>query len=279
MQTVAGLSVLLFILVGTAVGVRMLALARRTGGRPERLMGLGLVLVCALGYPGSLFSGFGKGTIGEVSVPLWALASLLTQIGIASIWLFTGAVFRPGVPWARALIGAGVAAMIASYLGTGAVLLTAPADASCNDATRAWLLVGMVGYAGSFLWSAVEGLLQRRMALGGHRDAEDTGELPGHPCHAAFQPVATLFGDALRQFFHQSRLVGSDDRQYQMIHAEPLCRRVGESLGHPDGQREPVGMEEPSSQVRRRLGAENRRIRSSGSAGVARPTGLGNSRQ
>jgi hypothetical protein len=165
MQAVAGLSVLLFILVGTAVGVRMLALARRTGGRPERLMGLGLVLVCALGYPGSLFSGFGKGTIGEVSVPLWALASLLTQIGIGSIWLFTGAVFRPGVPWAPALISAGVAAMVASYLGTGYVLLTAPADASCTDSTRGWLLVGMLGYAGSFLWSAVEGLLQRRMAL------------------------------------------------------------------------------------------------------------------
>ena len=165
MQMLAGLSVLLFIVVGSAVGVRMLALARRTGGRPERLMGAGMVLICALGYPGSLLSGFGKGSVGEVVVPAWALSTCLTQLGIGSIWLFTGAVFRPGVPWARVLTGAGLGALVASYLGTGVVLLTAPEHVSCNAATRGWMLLGMVGYAGSFAWTAVEGLLQRRMAL------------------------------------------------------------------------------------------------------------------
>jgi hypothetical protein len=165
MQTLAGLSVLLFIVVGTAVGVRMLALARRTGGRPEWLMGAGLVLVCGLGYPGSLLSGFGQGSVGEVRLPVWAGSTLLTQTGIGSIWLFTGAVFRPGVGWARALTGLGLAALVASFLGTGHVLATAPDDASCTASTRHWLLLGMLGYAGSFLWSAVEGLLQRRMAL------------------------------------------------------------------------------------------------------------------
>jgi hypothetical protein len=165
MQTLAGLSVLLFVVMGTVVGIRMLALARRTGGRPELLMGLGLVLICALGYPGSLFSGFGRGSIGEVIVPLWTVSTSLTQVGIASIWLFTLAVFRPGVSWARGLTAAGIAVMVASSLGTLAVLLTAPDDAPCTESARGWLLVGMLGYAGSFLWTAVEGILQRRMAL------------------------------------------------------------------------------------------------------------------
>jgi hypothetical protein len=165
MQTLAGLSVLLFIVMGAAVGVRMIALARRTRGVPELCMGLGFTLICTVGYPGSLVTGFGRGTVGEVNVPLWALASLFTQAGIGSIWLFTAAVFRPGVGWARALCAAAFALMLTGFAGTLFVLLTAPADAPCTESARPWLMTGMLGYAGCFLWTAVEGMLQRRMAL------------------------------------------------------------------------------------------------------------------
>lgn len=165
MQIVAGLAVLLFIVLGSVVGVRMLALARRTGERPELLMGIGFTLICALGYPTSLLSGFGKGTIGEVSLAVWVGSTLCTQIGIGSIWLFTAAVFRPGERWARLLTGTGLALLVASFTGTGFVLTTAPASAPCNAATRGWLLLGMLGYTGSFAWTAAEGLLQHRMAM------------------------------------------------------------------------------------------------------------------
>ena len=72
MQTVAGICLLLFIVVSTLVGVRVLMLARRTRGRPELLMGAGMVLIGGVGYPSTILAGFG-GTVGAMNVPLGML--------------------------------------------------------------------------------------------------------------------------------------------------------------------------------------------------------------
>jgi hypothetical protein len=154
-----------FVLMGSAVGVRMLLLARRTGGTPERLMGLGFVLVCAVGYPMSFASGFGRGSVAEMRLPIWVVATLITQAGIGSIWLFTAEVFRPGVTWARLLTAAGIGALAVSFAGSVYAFATAPPEAGSIAVARPWLLVGMVGYAGSFFWSAIEGLRHHRMAV------------------------------------------------------------------------------------------------------------------
>ncbi|HME73184.1 MAG TPA: hypothetical protein VKM54_25445 [Myxococcota bacterium] len=45
MQALTGISLLLFVATTAIVGVRMLLLARRTGERPELLMGAGMALV------------------------------------------------------------------------------------------------------------------------------------------------------------------------------------------------------------------------------------------
>jgi hypothetical protein len=47
----------------------------------------------------------------------------------------------------------------------GRALAAAPPQLDSVAATRGWLLLCFVGYAGSFLWSAVESALQFRMAV------------------------------------------------------------------------------------------------------------------
>lgn len=171
MQAIAGFCMLLFVATVTLVGVRMLLLARRTHGSPELLMGAGMVLVGAVGFPGGLLSGFGRGSVESLSLPIWVGATLVTQIGILLIYAFTQQVFRPGVAWARAVVAAGAAFMLAGGIGAGAALAAAEPGASSQEVARDWLFVSIVGYASCFLWSAVEGLAhfrmaRRRMALG-----------------------------------------------------------------------------------------------------------------
>lgn len=164
MQIVLGFSLLLFVATTTIVGLRMLLLARRSGGRPELLMGAGMVLIGAVGYPGGVISGFGQASVGHVHFWIWALSSAATQIGIALIYAFTAQVFRPGVTWARGLTVAGCAFMVAGYILTIHALMTSSPRLASAVATRGPTLIGMVGYAGGFLWTAVEGFTHHRMA-------------------------------------------------------------------------------------------------------------------
>ncbi len=170
MQAIAGLFQLLFIVTVSVVGVRMLLLARRTHGRHELLIGAGMVLIGTIATPISVVSGFGK-TVGEMSLPLWLLGTFVTQVGIASIYAFTWQVFRPNDAWGRGIVVAGVLFMVVGTAVAAHALAAAPRDASAPLTARNGLFVGMVGYSGCFLWSAIEGLVQyanarKRMALG-----------------------------------------------------------------------------------------------------------------
>jgi hypothetical protein len=49
--------------------------------------------------------------------------------------------------------------------GAGRALAAAAPEVDSVAATRGWLLLCFVGYAGSFLWSAAESMLQFRMAV------------------------------------------------------------------------------------------------------------------
>jgi hypothetical protein len=155
---------LLYVLVITLVGVRMLLLARRTGGRPERLIAAGSLLVAAVGFPSSVASGFGK-PAGAVNVPLWVASELTTQVGLVLLYLFTQQVFRPGTAWAKAIVAAAGAVMLTGLAGAAHALAAADASVPSVVAVRGWLLTCMAGYAGCFAWSTAEALHQHRMAL------------------------------------------------------------------------------------------------------------------
>lgn len=165
MQALTGISLLLFVATTAIVGMRMLLLARRTGERPELLMGAGMALVGGVGYPGGIISRFGLGSVGEMSFPIWFFSTACTQLGIALIYAFTWQVFRPKATWAKALVVAGVGFMVAALGGMAHALATAPPGADSAVVTRGPIFIGMVGYAGCFLWTAFEGFHHHRMAL------------------------------------------------------------------------------------------------------------------
>jgi hypothetical protein len=162
--------ILLYVVVTTGVGVRMLLLARRTGGRPELLIGAGSVLVCGIGFPTSVASGFGK-PAGEVSAAFWVVSELCTQAGIVAFYLFTQQVFRPGVRWAQALVAGMAVWLPVGLAGAAQALAAAAPEVGSVAAVHGWLLWCLAGYGGVFVWSALEslrqhGMARRRLALG-----------------------------------------------------------------------------------------------------------------
>jgi hypothetical protein len=169
-QAIAGFCLILFILTVTVVGVRMLLLTRRTRGLHEFLMGLGMVLIGTLGFPASLASGFG-GPVGQMSIPIWFCSSLVTMTGLGLIYAFTWQAFRPREAWGKAIVVTGAAFMLTGLLVSLHGLLTAPPDAMSQLVARNGVFLGMAGYCGCFLWSAVEGFVhygnaRKRLALG-----------------------------------------------------------------------------------------------------------------
>lgn len=162
--------ILLYVVVLAGVGVRMLLLARRTRGRPELLIGAGSVLVCGIGFPTSVASGFGRAAA-EVDVAFWVASELCTQAGMVFLCAFTQQVFRPGVAWARALVAALALYLPVGLAGAANALSVAGPGVGSVPAVRGWLLWCLAGYGFTFAWSAVESLRQhamarRRLALG-----------------------------------------------------------------------------------------------------------------
>ena len=163
MQLAVSLCVLLYVATVTVVGVRMLLLARRTRRLPELAVGAGSVLICGVGFPASLASGFG-GLVEQVNLPLWVASELVTQVGVTLLYVFTLQVFRPGVRWAK-----GLTIFVASYLpvtlaAAGHALSVAAPGEHSVQVVRSELLLCFAGYGGCFVWSAAESLHHYRMA-------------------------------------------------------------------------------------------------------------------
>jgi hypothetical protein len=163
LQLAASLCALLYVATVTVVGVRMLLLARKTRRLPELVLGAGSVLICGVGFPASLASGFG-GLVGHVRVPLWVASEFVTQLGMVLLYVFTLQVFRPGVAWARALV-----ALVAVYLpialaAAWRALSLAGREEHSVQVVAGELLVCFAGYGGCFVWSALESFHQYRMA-------------------------------------------------------------------------------------------------------------------
>lgn len=79
----------------------------------------------------------------------------------------------------------------------------------------------------------VEGLAEGFLAVVGQGEAEDAGEFAAQAVHAAFEPVALVFGDQRGQTFHEAGAVTTDDGEDEGgLHAFVVSRRGG---GGKDG--------------------------------------------
>jgi len=171
MRILGILSLVAMALTGVVVGVRLLALGRRSGQQPELLMGLGLLLVAVVGGP---MAAIGR-TPALVATPLGdallGIGLLATQLGIALFAAFTCRVFRGDSLWATLLVVGIAGALGVEWLG----LLTASAQGRTMEEilphTRPWGIAIVATLGLVFAWTGVESLayyarLRRRLAIG-----------------------------------------------------------------------------------------------------------------
>lgn len=168
MQALSAAATLAFVVVSAVLGVRLLALARRTERMPELALGLAFFTVGALGYPLGLVA-----VVPDVPAQLaracFALSQVFTGVGSAAVYVFTCTVFRPDARWARWIVRAAACALAVQTAVSVARALTGdPARFAVPDAA---FTVRQAITAFSYAWTAFEalryrGLLLRRLALG-----------------------------------------------------------------------------------------------------------------
>lgn len=169
LEFLALLSAVAFVSVGAAVGVKLLLLARRTQGLPERIIGASLLMLSGVAWP-LLLVASGKAVSEPVMRAALAVASLVMGGSWAGMFLFTWTVFRPSERWARALALGGICVELAAG-GAGAYRAFALGDASALPGPSPSGLVILLGAETLYVWTAVESfryraLLRRRIPLG-----------------------------------------------------------------------------------------------------------------
>jgi len=131
------------------VGIRLLALSRRTRGRPERLL--------SLNYLSSGISYFLYELPGLLGHELpWVLitARILYTAGIVPLLLFTRDVFRSEARWANALVWS-----TALFLFSGVFVTTLKGDIEGLDFTSIWFWCDWIGYTAPYVWITAEALI------------------------------------------------------------------------------------------------------------------------
>lgn len=171
MIAVVAIAMLLFVGTCSAVGVRLLWLAKSGGGRPALLCGNGFCLISILGFPLGVLSGQGIAPVGEVLLPLTVVSLLANLLGISSFYIFNVSVFRPNALWAHTLAGAAIACMGMACVANVAALALAPDTASSFEVTAGWSATFNAMCILCFGWMSCEGFTEwwksrRRLALG-----------------------------------------------------------------------------------------------------------------
>jgi hypothetical protein len=162
---------LVFIAVGFAVGVRLMALWRRTGGLAELTLGLGLFLIVGVGYPLILVGlGLAQSSLGTGARVLMIVASAVMNAGWVGVWIFTWRVFRPDSGLARVAAWSAIAGLAAMCGIRTYDVLVAPDLAALQQVGAGTLGTPLLAMA-SYLWTATEAfrytaLLRRRAAIG-----------------------------------------------------------------------------------------------------------------
>ncbi len=171
MIALVAVAMLLFVVTCSAVGVRLLWLAKNGGGRSALLCGNGFSLIAIVGFPLGVLSGQGIAPVGEVHLPLSAISLFANLLGISSFFVFTVNVFRPNALWAHTLAGAAIACTGMASIAIVAGLALAPADASSFAVTWGWSATFQAVCMLCFGWLGIEGFAEwwksrRRLALG-----------------------------------------------------------------------------------------------------------------
>jgi hypothetical protein len=140
----------LYLLTVTIVGCRLLLLARRSGGLPELLLGLALLLGGTLGGPLEAAGMASRADIDPaISGKLLLVGKLFGMVALACHAVFIWRVFRPSEPWAPWLAGALVACPLAGLLGAAATGAFARAEIPLF-----WFWVEQLGRIGASCWGS-----------------------------------------------------------------------------------------------------------------------------
>jgi len=159
-----------FCLFCLVIGVRLLLLSRRTGARPERLLGLGLAATGGVGYGLLIIVSLARqangGAPSDLMTGLGLVGKAVHDLGVLAMLGFILSVFRPGERWARALASAMAVVLLVGYVGNAVT-----GGFSESRAQGFWYWLGFTAIGTYPMWAAAEafryhGLMRKRRALG-----------------------------------------------------------------------------------------------------------------
>ena len=166
MQLFALVGVSAYCLVSLVVGVRLLLLSRRTGERPERLIGLAFISGGAVGYTLSVVSIQLQESDPELSRTLYYLGMPMIAFGAACLYRFWQQVYHPSDRMAAWTCYAGIAAMFGA-------LAAQWATSSVGDPAgeNPWYRVQLFVHSGAYamnVWANARfyAALRRRIPIG-----------------------------------------------------------------------------------------------------------------
>lgn len=161
MALLALLGISAFALASGIVGIRLLALGRRTGLAPERLIGLSLFLAGGIGTTGVVAASYA----GAWRPLVAGLALLAVDCGIAALGVFTWRVFRPtrlGATIVCACVALLFASLIADRVAGHYFGVPRTAFSMASDYAGRLVLYGWASFEALRQWS----LARRRLRIG-----------------------------------------------------------------------------------------------------------------
>jgi hypothetical protein len=161
-----------FIVFCVVLGVRLVRLARRSGARPELLLGGALGLMGGIGYGLLITLVFARGwfagneSAAAVIPAISIFAKALHDLGVLLMLGFVLTVFRPTERWARVL-----AAVMATALLVGNVGHAASDGFRTVRLQTSWYWLGFATIGTLPAWAAIEsflyhGMMRKRQAIG-----------------------------------------------------------------------------------------------------------------
>jgi hypothetical protein len=123
-----------FFLASLAIGVRLVALAARTGRQPELLIGIGILGIGPTAMGSMMAAAALAGSAPSLARGLTGLAFVAISLGATAACVFNWRVFRPEQPSARIFVGA-TAGLFVSALCAANLLWGA------GESLRYWLLM------------------------------------------------------------------------------------------------------------------------------------------
>ena len=161
-----GLSSLIFVVVGTAVGVRILLRARANRSLPELAIGIALVSFAGVTQAFSIARVALEDRIGPgATIALQLGATAGSSLALLGLYVFTWRVFRPEARWAVLLFAGGSA--LGLWAGAAMAAVSFYAVGAPPVLTGGWIALAALSYAICFGWGAVESLLYHgRLRLG-----------------------------------------------------------------------------------------------------------------